>query len=151
MVAAKKGRHPRDDRDDVHGRVGQRKAVRTGHHETPAVTMVAAWMSALTGVVLPWRREAIHRAVSARFTGSADEEQQADERDHGHSTRADDGLCAAGVEAAWNHLGEVQRPEGHEDRHHAENEPEVAHTVHHEGLDAGVGCRLFLIPNPISR
>ncbi len=134
--------HASDDGHNVHRRVGQdEQGSAPGHHEHPCgdhgrrVDQRADRCRAFHGV----RQPHVERELGG-FSGGADKKQQADERDDAHfDTEQIDGLGRGGRGHRLEQIGEVQGPEGHEDEHHAQDEPEITYPVHHKGLDAGVG------------
>jgi hypothetical protein len=122
---------------------------------TPAVTMVAAWISAETGVGPSIASGSqVCRQELRRLAHRADEQQQADSGERHPSCRAHaeegrwscrscPGPAKIGVESTSS-----RTPEHAED---AEREAEIADAVDDEGLDRGGIGLGFLYQKPISR
>ena len=99
---------------------------------TPAVTIVAAWISAETGVG--------PSIASGSHVWSGTWADLANAPTSSSRQADDDGRCCCGrtrAGPAWKRLDEVDRAGVLEEEERAEHEPDVADHVDHERLDAG--------------
>ncbi|MET3311569.1 hypothetical protein ABIF41_003410 [Bradyrhizobium japonicum] len=116
---------------------------------TPAVTIVAAWISAETGVGAFHRvRQPGVQQELRRLAHRAHEQQEARQGQRiGVPAEEVDGLAGEAGRGVEDRL-EIGRADQHEDREDAECEAEVADAVDHEGLDGGGVRRRLLVPEP---
>jgi hypothetical protein len=124
---------------------------------TPAVTMVAAWISAETGVGPSIASGSqVCRQELRRLAHRADEQQQAD-HGHRHRQRAEELRPASSCVdagrrgAAKTASSKLDRAEHQNTAEDAEREAEVADAVDDEGLDRGGIGEGFWYQKPISR
>ena len=127
----------------AYSRIGDMRAIRN----TPAVTMVAAWISAETG------RRAFHRvrqpdvqADLRRLAHRADEQQDADHLVGARCVPNNVNVSVLVLGDAAEDGGELDRAEGPECQRDAEREAEVADAVDDERLDRGGAGGRAVIP-----
>src|SRR5215469_11491115 len=96
---------------------------------TPAVTIVAAWIKALTGVGQPNIQGKLRG-----FAGGADKDQQAG---NGNRAELSHGIRRPGG-CLFKYGLKIQRSECAEQQEHAQHEAEVANTVDDKGFFAGI-------------
>src|SRR5664279_367091 len=108
--------------------------VRTTRY-TPAVTIVAAWISADTGIGPP----GIERDLR-RLAGAPERDEQGD--------GGDDRAIGRQLGGTGGHLGEVERPKRVPGEEHRDEEPEISDAVHDECLLAGIRIGRLAIPVP---
>ena len=116
---------------------------------TPAVTMVAAWISALTGVG-PSMASGSHTwsGICALFPRGAHEQEEA----HGGGDAELAQRLPGQRGGVLRQVHEVDGPERVEGHDHAQDQAHVADPVHDEGLHARARDALgFRYQNPISR
>ena len=114
---------------------------------TPAVTIVAAWMRGghrgrtFHGV----RQPSVQQELRALAHGSH-EQQQADHRDGVPFTPEEVERLAFDGGDVGEDVGEADGPEHHEDAEDAQHEAEIADTIDDEGLDGRRRSRGLLVP-----